>query len=236
MQYTILYTTNSHRPSPPDTSEDTTVKVMIGGFLCSTDYLSNARPTHQHVAQCCANFHLSFRCTHSLVCLGYLWILRNQKILKKKKSWSAGYTASYTKLNTKIDVIPRSPFKFRLYFLQTNPLPTNTIHWANVGLILGHRLRRRPNIKPALAQCIVFAGLPQFPHTKWWFDYNIHVYYLTWEHRTCLLYCDGLYHFFFKIGHVVRIDMTRELKRLKTLTYFLYEPWRPNGFFNLKSS
>ena len=35
--------------------------------------------------------------------------------------------------------------------------PANTRHWANVGLMLVHRLRRLPNIKQLLTQCLVFA-------------------------------------------------------------------------------
>ena len=31
--------------------------------------------------------------------------------------------------------------------------------WANVGLLLAHRLRRWPNSKPTLAQRLTFAGL-----------------------------------------------------------------------------
>ena len=41
--------------------------------------------------------------------------------------------------------------------------PANAIHSANVGLMLGHRLRRWPNIKPALAEWIVFAGAVLIP-------------------------------------------------------------------------
>ena len=37
-------------------------------------------------------------------------------------------------------------------------ISTNTIYSANVGLMLGHRLRRCPNINPPLAEYIVFAG------------------------------------------------------------------------------
>ena len=37
-------------------------------------------------------------------------------------------------------------------------IPANTTHWNNVGLMLAHRLRRWPNIKPTLFQCVVFAG------------------------------------------------------------------------------
>ena len=36
--------------------------------------------------------------------------------------------------------------------------PTNTIHSANVGLMLGHCRRRCASIKPTLVQCIVLAG------------------------------------------------------------------------------
>ena len=32
------------------------------------------------------------------------------------------------------------------------------LHWHNAGLMLAHRLRRWPNITPALCQCPVFAG------------------------------------------------------------------------------
>ena len=35
--------------------------------------------------------------------------------------------------------------------------PANERHWNNVGLMLGQRLRRWPNIKPTLFQCVVFA-------------------------------------------------------------------------------
>ena len=41
-----------------------------------------------------------------------------------------------------------------------NPRVANTRHWTNVGLMLGRRRRRRPNINPTLAQCLVFAGEP----------------------------------------------------------------------------
>ena len=35
----------------------------------------------------------------------------------------------------------------------------NTTRWPSVGLMLAHRLRRWPNIKPALGQRLVFAGI-----------------------------------------------------------------------------
>ena len=38
-------------------------------------------------------------------------------------------------------------------------LTANTIHWLNAGLMLARRLRRRPNITPALGQRLVFAGI-----------------------------------------------------------------------------
>ena len=41
----------------------------------------------------------------------------------------------------------------------SQPYPENTIHWANAGLLLVQRRRRWANINPALAQCIVFAGI-----------------------------------------------------------------------------
>ena len=55
-------------------------------------------------------------------------------------------------------------------------IPASTIHRANVGLMLGHRLRRWPNIKPTLAQCIVFAGINyrdrSTSHHSLWVDTN----------------------------------------------------------------
>ena len=36
--------------------------------------------------------------------------------------------------------------------------PANTRHQTNAGLLLAHRLRRWPNIKPTLVRCLVFAG------------------------------------------------------------------------------
>ena len=38
-------------------------------------------------------------------------------------------------------------------------IPANKRHWANAGSMLGHRLRRWPNIDPALAQCLLLAGM-----------------------------------------------------------------------------
>ena len=38
-------------------------------------------------------------------------------------------------------------------------LTENTARWTNAGLKLVHRLRRWTNIKPALVQRIVFAGI-----------------------------------------------------------------------------
>ena len=49
-------------------------------------------------------------------------------------------------------VAARSPWS------QETPHPTNTTHWNNVVLLLAHRLRRWPSIKPTLFQCFVFAG------------------------------------------------------------------------------
>ena len=39
------------------------------------------------------------------------------------------------------------------------------VHLPNVGLMLGQRLRRWPNIKPALAQYIVLANMDRHFHT-----------------------------------------------------------------------
>ena len=48
----------------------------------------------------------------------------------------------------------------RIFQQQVGPMfPANTRRWANVVLMLAQRRKRRVNIKPALAQCLVFAGL-----------------------------------------------------------------------------
>ena len=41
----------------------------------------------------------------------------------------------------------------------SNTSPADRTDWNNVGLMLGHRLRRWPNINPALFQCVLLAGL-----------------------------------------------------------------------------
>ena len=43
---------------------------------------------------------------------------------------------------------------------------------TNVGLMLAHRLRRWPNIKPTLVQCAVFTywGRPIGDHHDWMFQ------------------------------------------------------------------
>ena len=40
-----------------------------------------------------------------------------------------------------------------------NCIPANTKRWHSAGLMLAHRLRRWSNIKPALCQHLVFAGI-----------------------------------------------------------------------------
>ena len=40
-----------------------------------------------------------------------------------------------------------------------NNIPANTRQWSNVVLMLPRRLRRRPNIKTILGQCLVLAGI-----------------------------------------------------------------------------
>ena len=50
-----------------------------------------------------------------------------------------------------------------LYHDKARPLPTviipaNTRHWPNVGLMLGQRRRRWPDIGPTLCRCFVFSG------------------------------------------------------------------------------
>ena len=41
----------------------------------------------------------------------------------------------------------------------TYPITANTTHWAIAGSLLDQRRRRWPNTEPALAQCIIFAGI-----------------------------------------------------------------------------
>ena len=53
-------------------------------------------------------------------------------------------------------------------------LPKKHNIWSNVGLLLGHRLRRWPNTKPTLVQNIVFAGCCLFGNT-----YNVQAYFRT---------------------------------------------------------
>ena len=45
--------------------------------------------------------------------------------------------------------------------LTMEQLPQDTRHWTNVDLMLGHRLRRWPNIKTTLDQCFLFAESAQ---------------------------------------------------------------------------
>ena len=44
------------------------------------------------------------------------------------------------------------------HWLKANPRKKTT-RWPKAGWMLARRLRRRPNIHPALGQCIVFAGI-----------------------------------------------------------------------------
>ena len=58
--------------------------------------------------------------------------------------------------------------------IKTPVYPVNTIHWTDVVLMLAHRLRRWPNIKTTLFQCIVLAGyLLSFTSNR----------FPTWSHR-----------------------------------------------------
>ena len=36
----------------------------------------------------------------------------------------------------------------------------NTTHWPKINILLAHRLRRWPNIKPTLVDCLLAVGLP----------------------------------------------------------------------------
>ena len=52
-------------------------------------------------------------------------------------------------------------------------VPADTIHLASVGLMLAHRLRRWPNIKPTLSECLVLAGIS--PTYSTWCDPDIRI-------------------------------------------------------------
>ena len=54
--------------------------------------------------------------------------------------------------------LPNQVSRHQIFFVKCWLYPENTIHSANVGLMLGQRRRRWANIKPTLAQWIVFAG------------------------------------------------------------------------------
>ena len=113
-----------------------------GGFACSTDCLPNAGLT----ASTCdpiLRLHLPHPLGVQIICLGYLWILRNVdkkcflnlKILKKIKSCSAGYIASY-KLKYQSDVIPRSRLRTnicKIWCLNTHFIPSQLIKWNKNG-------------------------------------------------------------------------------------------------------
>ena len=45
---------------------------------------------------------------------------------------------------------------FNLYLAITLHVLANTMHWISAGLMLVQRLRRWPNIKPTLIQCVVY--------------------------------------------------------------------------------
>ena len=105
----------------------------MGGYTCSADYLPNAGPRHQHVAQCCRDIQPFFsKCLgiHK-VCLGFERIDRNvdkkyfqkSKNSEKNKSMILGIDYVITKLKTKIVVIPRSCFNIlnRLFFTRPTP-------------------------------------------------------------------------------------------------------------------
>ena len=51
-------------------------------------------------------------------------------------------------------------------------LATNMSGWHNVGLMLVHRLRRCPNIKPTLCQCLMFSRNCQKRHHILWRAYS----------------------------------------------------------------
>ena len=113
------------------------------GYTCSTDCLPNARPTDQHVAQCCRNIKPSFNKCSGIqkVCLGFRRIHRNvnknyffiSKNSVKNKIMIWGIHYFITVIKTKIDVIPRSrfnapslPFEAFSSHLETYPSPFST--------------------------------------------------------------------------------------------------------------
>ena len=51
----------------------------------------------------------------------------------------------------------------KVRFFSDGSLPANTRRLPNAGLMLGHRLRRWPNIKPEFGDRLVFSGLAPWP-------------------------------------------------------------------------
>ena len=60
--------------------------------------------------------------------------------------------------------------------------PANTRHRATAGLILSHRLRRWANISPAVAQCLLFAGMQLYAALQ---SGKYDPWLLRWECTSC---------------------------------------------------
>ena len=104
-QYTILCTPNTHRLRPlnPGYFKRHRRCMKVREWEIPLQHRLSAQRLDDDINMW-PNSVLTFN--HSIhvkiLCLGYLWILRNKnvfkslKILKKSKSWSAEYTTSYT--------------------------------------------------------------------------------------------------------------------------------------------
>ena len=126
MQYTTLYTTLTHRLQPLDLGhmKDTGVNrcLKMGGFACSTDCLPNAGPTSSTCGLMLCQ-HSSHPLGVQIVCLGYLWILRNvdKKYFFKSENFEkieiiiCGIHCFIQNKIAKL-IIPRSPFNLYFYF------------------------------------------------------------------------------------------------------------------------
>ena len=74
----------------------------------------------------------------------------------------------------------KSNFKLFIYLILPNArfcvtpvFPPNPRHWSDVVLMLGHRRRRWPNIKPTLAQCLMFCWVVVWSSSGWWTNKSI---------------------------------------------------------------
>ena len=109
-----------------------------------------------------AHTQLPRNSTDWLICQNKWLCYLNSPSFRIYQTGSSSSSAGLTKVNT-VYVRPRKIESDSIFLGQTVSLnriiPANTWHWAIVGLMLGWRRRRRTNIEPTMAQCLVFAGI-----------------------------------------------------------------------------